>query len=193
MTIETTVDQADAVLEAIRSRRSNGRVLPEMPPRALIERVIEAGTYAPNHRLTEPWRFIVLTGGARTALGHVLAGLKAGGGEAEIAKERAKPLRAPVLIAVAAEPATGPKVVESEEIAAVAAAAQNMLLAAHALGLAAIWRTGDPCYSDAVREHLGLRQGAHVLGFIYLGYPDPSAPPARSSRRPAAELTVWRD
>jgi len=60
-----------------------------------------------------------------------------------VAAERAKPLRAPVLIAVGVDRPNGPKIVEMENICAAAAATQNMLLAAHALGLAAQWRTGQ--------------------------------------------------
>ena len=178
------------VLEAIQSRRSIGRVRPERPPRAMIEEIIEAGTWAPNHRLTEPWRFIVLAGTAREALGEAMAALlPAEAPEAEVAKERAKPLRAPVVIAVAVEPATGPKIVEMEEVTAGAAAIQNMLLAAHALGLAAQWRTGNAAYSPTIKTHLGLPEAAHLLGFVYVGYAD--GPPSTMRRRPAASLTRW--
>src|SRR5687767_13152960 len=77
------------VLEALRSRRSIGRVRPERPPRAVIEEIIEAATWAPNHRLTEPWRFIVLAGQAREALGREMAALlPADAPEADVAKER---------------------------------------------------------------------------------------------------------
>ncbi len=192
------------VLETIRGRRSIGKVRPECPPRALIETIIEAGTWAPNHRLTEPWRFIVLAGEARRAFGSVLveshaakrSGAAGGDDEAALAEARAaeakvamKPLRAPVVIAVAVEPAIGPKIDEAEEVMAGAAAAQNMLLAAHALGLGAIWRTGDPVYDPAVKAFFGLEPSAHLLGFIYLGYPD-GAPPQRQ-RTPAAQFTRW--
>jgi nitroreductase len=178
------------VLEAIHSRRSIGRVRPERPPRAVIEEIIEAGTWAPNHRLTEPWRFIVLAGQAREALGREMAALlPAGAPEADVAKERAKPLRAPVVIAVAVEPAIGPKIVEMEEVTAGAAAIQNMLLAAHAHGLAAQWRTGNAAYSPQIKAHLGLPEAAHLLGFVYVGYADGPAPTMR--RHPAASLTRW--
>ncbi len=190
-----------ATLEAIRTRRSVGKVRPERPPREAIEAILEAATWAPNHRLTEPWRFVVLAGEARRALGTAIAEGQAArrpdpadadaGVEARDAFERtaAKPLRAPVVIAVAVEPVVGPKIVEIEEVAAGAAAVQNMLLAAHALGLAAIWRTGDACYDPVVKGFLGLAPAAHLLGFVYLGYPD-GAPPERE-RTPAGGLTRW--
>lgn len=167
------------VIEALRQRQSNPRVLPDAPPASVIAQVIEAATWAPNHKRTEPWRFVVLSGSARhalaevlvTSLRHRLPELESSQARAQLEKERNKPLRAPVIIAVAAVPSPDPGIVEEEEIAAVAAAVQNMLLAAEALGLAAIWRTGEPARDPAVKEFLGLPSSAHLLAFVYLGYP----------------------
>jgi len=189
------------VLTAIRTRRSIGKVRPERPPRAAIAAILEAATWAPNHRLTEPWRFVVLAGAARHRFGAAMAAVQAQGRPAPVddaaaaearaadAKTAAKALRAPVVIAVAVEPVAGPKVVAIEEVAAGAAAIQNMLLAAHALGLAAIWRTGGPSYDPAIKRFFGLAPDVHLLGFVYVGYPD-GAPPERA-RTPAARLTRW--
>jgi nitroreductase len=189
---------AAAVLAAIRERRSIGKVAPERPPRAAIEQLLEAATRAPNHHLTQPWRFFVLAGEARRALGEAMARATVGepaghplGEGARAAYERmaAKPLRAPVVIAVAVEPAADPKVREIEEVAAGAAAIQNMLLAAHALGLGAMWRTGEVCDEPAVKAFFGLGPRAHLLGFVYVGYP--AQDPPRRERTPAAGLTRW--
>ena len=184
------------VLDAIHTRRSVGKVRPERPPRDAVARIVEAATWAPNHRLTQPWRFVVLAGEARGDLGAVVGRAQAarhpeGSEDAAVAfaKAAGKPLRAPVVIAVAVEPTVAPKVVEIEEITAGAAAIQNLLLAVHAEGLAAIRRTGDPCYDPAVKTHLGLSESAFLLGFVYLGYPD-GAPPVRE-RIPAPALTRW--
>ena len=188
-------EPAEAVLAAIQSRRSIGRVTDEAPSRELIERVLEAGRWAPSHHLTEPWRFFVLEGAAREALGAVMGELAAVGiadaEERRLAYDRAaaKPLRAPVVITVAVEPADAPNVFEVEEIASVAAAAQNVLLAAHALGLAAMWRTGAVTYEPAIREFFGLSRRATVLGFLYVGYPAMPAP-ARE-RRALGEVVTW--
>ena len=194
--IQPRAGQAMNVLEAIRTRRSIGKVRPERPPREAIEAIIEAATWAPNHRLTEPWRFFVVAGDARRELGEAMARGQAarrtgdgGDSRADYALAAAKPLRAPVVIAVAVEPASGPKVVEIEEVAAGAAAVQNMLLAAHALGLAAMWRTGEPSYDPAVKAFFGLAPTAHLLGFVYVGYPDMAVP--ERARRPASEVTCW--
>ena len=182
-----------SVFEAIRTRRSVGKMRPERPPRELVERLLEAALCAPNHHLTEPWRFVVIAGPARNELGEALARarrrLNPDAPPAALERERAKPLRAPVVIAMAVEPAAGPKVVEVEEIAAGAAAVQNLLLAAHALGLAAMWRTGDTCYCPEINEYLGLSPAARLLGLIYVGYPAIPLPAPRE--RPSAAFTRW--
>jgi len=183
----------EAVLELLRSRRSMPRVRPECPPREVIEQVIDAAVWAPNHHLTEPWRFIMLTGEARRELGEAMArGKLARGGAMDPAKLdalRRKPLRAPVIIAVGVIPASREPEVEIEEICAGAAAIQNLLLAAHGLGLAAMWRTGEAAFDPEVKAFLGLPADAHLLGFVYLGYPD--GDPPRRTRRPAREFTTW--
>ncbi len=198
-----TVTDTDIVLEdeflltALRNRRSVSKVSPEEPPEALIRTMLEAATWAPNHFLTEPWRFFVLRGDARNRLGAAMGEAAARREDdperAEAAREKiiGKPLRAPYVIAVAVEPDEREKVVELEEIAATSAAMQNMLLAAEALGLGAIWRTGWACYTPQVREFLGLSDRARVLGFIYVGYTAQPAP-ARV-RRPVDEVARWMD
>jgi nitroreductase len=110
--------------------------------------------------------------------------------EAQVEKARSKPLRAPVIIVSAAVPSDAPKVIEIEEVAATAAATENLLLAAQALGLGAMWRTGAPAYDPAVKRFLGLPERAHIVGFIYVGYPDlPELPPRARS---ALDRTTWR-
>jgi nitroreductase len=197
--------RARAILEVIRERRSIGAVRPDRPPRELIEQVLEAGRWAPNHHLTEPWRFFVLSGGAREALGDAMAvamsnQAAAGGEHAAEAharardKERKKPLRAPVLIVVAVEPVDSPEVVPMEEVLAGGAAAQNMLLAAHALGLAARWRTGPAAYAREVKEFLGLSLQAHIIGFLYVGYPlGPATTVHRAPLDRHARWMGWED
>jgi nitroreductase len=61
------------VLEAIRTRRTAGKIRPDVPPRAVIEELLEAATWAPNHRLNEPWRFFVVAGEARERFGELMA------------------------------------------------------------------------------------------------------------------------
>lgn len=190
---------AEDPLKSLRERRSMTRAKLEPVPRDLVQRVIEAATWAPNHRRTQPWRFVVLAGEARDTLGEVMAKalarrMAAEGAEASderLLKERSKPLRAPVVVAVAAVASQDPKVVEIEEIVATAAAIENMLLAAQALGLGAMWRTGDAAYDPAIREFLDFPPEAHLLAFVYLGFPDIVPPLKRSGD--AASITRWME
>lgn len=191
-----SIPAADAILATLRNRRSIGKMTAEIPDPHLIRHIIEAATWAPNHHLTEPWRFFVLQGDARTALGEVMAGIAAAreldADAARQAAERAvtKPLRAPYVIAVGVEPSTDPSIPPIEEIAAGSAAVQNMLLAAHALGLAAIWRSGWIAFEPEVREHFGISPRGTMLGFVYVGYAA-MQPPFRQ-RRPVDAVTEWR-
>ncbi len=189
--------RGEAVFAALKARTSNGRVKPDAVPRALISRVIEAATWAPNHRLTRPWRFLVLSGSSRATLGTAMAASLRERlddptderAERMLEKERNKPLRAPIVIAVAALPSPDPRVIEVEEVTAVGAAVQNMLLAAEALGLAAIWRTGDAAYDPLVKEAFALPLDCHLIAFVYVGWPELSRPRERSGD--GADLTVW--
>lgn len=184
-------------LEALATRRSVGKVKPDRPPRELIERMLEAAVRAPNHHLTEPWRFFVLAGTAREELGRVMAEAlrqhlddpEGEPGHAQLVKEAEKPLRAPVLIVVAAKQSNNPKVIPIEDVEATAAAVENLLLAAHDLGLGAMWRTGDAAYDPGIKAHFGLEPGDHLAGFVYVGYPDKEFSPTR--RTPVAEKTEW--
>lgn len=197
--MQTGITQAavdtDVILRAIHERRSIGKCTDQVPDRALIEQVLEAGTWAPNHHLSEPWRFVVLSGDARLGLGKAMAKAAAAKTTTPEAAERAsaktvnKPLRAPYVIVVYADPA--PAEIEIEEVAATAAAAQNALLAAHALGLAAMWRSGDLIYTPEVRRYLQLPESAVMLGVIYVGYPA-MEPPTRE-RKPIDKIATWWD
>jgi nitroreductase len=185
------------VIEAIRSRRSIGKMTDQRPSREQVETILDAATWAPSHHVTNPWRFVVIAGDERQQFGEItaeskLARMQESGrsieGEAEILVRKA--FRSPVIIAVCVEPTRGAKVVEIEEVESGAAAAQNMLLAAHGLGLAAMWRTGDAAYDPAVRDYLGLSATGHIIGFIYLGYP--AVAKERASHVPFTDVTAWR-
>jgi nitroreductase len=188
-----------SLLEKIRRRRSIGHVKPDMPPREWIEQMLEAAVWAPNHHHTEPWRFHVLTGEARHKLGVIFAEIELEKLENKddpvtrliAEKAAAKPLRAPVVITAIVEPQEGPKVEEIEEICAVAAGIQNMLLVADELGLGAIWRSGDAVKHPKTRQFFGVPDKGHILGFIYVGYPD--MPEREGVRTPHQEKTVWHE
>lgn len=174
------------VFEAIYQRHSVSRVKADPVPQELIERLLAAAVQAPNHHKVRPWRFVVLQGAAREHLGDVMAqSLQTRKPEAthdDLQKERQKPLRAPTIIAVAVDKPAIPKVSEIENVAAAAAAVQNLLLAAHAMGLGAIWRTGPAATDEHVKTFLGFAPDQHLIGFVYVGYPEASSlPPQRPS------------
>lgn len=186
------------VIGAIRSRRSV-RAMKEAPlSRELIEILLEAATWAPNHHLTEPWRFVVIANEERSKLGESMAlalekTLKKGDARNEeiLKAEKQKPFRAPVIVALILSPKTGDdKVVELEETIAAGAALQNLLLAAHALGIGTMVRTGKHSFGDPVRDYLQMTDREKLVGLVYIGYP---AEPSRPSNRSALETKVqWR-
>ena len=152
------------------------------PDDAALERILAAGACAPDHGRLRPWRFIVIRGQARERLGEVfveaLARRQPDAPETAIEQERTRPLRAPLLIAVAARVAPQhPKIPEIEQILSAAAAAQSILIAAHAEGFGAKWLTGANAYDDLVKRALGLAPDDRLLGFIHVGTVD-GAPPA---------------
>ncbi len=188
------------VREAIKSRRSIGRVKTDPVPRELVEEILESAIHAPNHKITEPWRFHVFTGKGRGELARARAELarilaKAEGEEEEliagrVSRERKKAFRAPVVIVVISK--GGRDEVETlENYAACAAAVQNMQLTAHALGLAAMWRTGPAAYHPYMRDFFGLEADDRIVAYLYLGYPDTAE---RSRRRqPVSTKTAWHE
>ena len=189
------------VFEAIETRRSVGRVREDAPPRELIEKLLAVAVLAPNHHETEPWRFLVLAGAAKEEFGRVLGEAlrlrMAGKGEdpakldvlaeAELIKTR----RAPVLLIVGVKHGDSP-VQRFEDLAATAAAVENLLLAAHALGLGAQWRTGDGAYDGHVKAHLGLAPTDEIVSVVYLGYPAADRPAPKERARSYADKTEWR-
>jgi nitroreductase len=162
-------------LEAIFARQSVSRVRPDPVPRETIKKLLSAAVQAPNHYRVRPWRLFVLTGDARNRLGEVLAQSLLQRipdcSPSALEAERARPLRAPVVIAVAVDPPVDSKVIEIENVCAAAAAVQNLLVAASALGLGAMWRTGPAAYNPDVKAYLGLSPDQHLIAFVYVGYP----------------------
>ena len=183
------------VLDAIRTRQSIGKVKPDPVPRETIEKLLSAAVQAPNHYKVRPWRFVVLTGASREKLGEVMASsLKEKQPDfpsEAFDKERSKPLRAPVVIAVGVDKPVETKVVQVENICATAAAVENLLIAAHADGLGAKWRTGGPATDPKVKQFLGFEPDQYLISFLYIGYPEFEPEPRE---HPSFEdRTVWME
>jgi nitroreductase len=183
------------VVEAIKSRRSIRKMRSDLSPtREQVVMLVEAAAWAPNHYLTEPWRFIVITGEERTKLGDALAASLAhkfpDTPEEKVELERVKPLSAPVILTVIAATKVGPKIVEQEELIAAGAALQNILLAAQSAGLSTMVRTGAHAYTERMRRFFGLKKGESLVGMVYVGYGSETQPIGR--RTDPMAKTVWR-
>jgi nitroreductase len=157
--------------DAIRTRRTHKQFDPEPVPRETIEELLELARWAPNHKLTQPWRFRVV--GPET-----LARLKEVGGP----KEAPKLDRAPTLVVVSAA-LTGDPLTDEEDLYATGVALYIVMLAAHARGLASYWRTPGVLRTPEGCAAAGLGSDERFVGVIYLGRPC-SQPPAKE-RDPA--------
>jgi nitroreductase len=146
--------------ELIRTRRTHKAFGPDPVPRATLLELFELARWAPNHHLTDPWRFRVLGPAAREALKRVAEEAKAGSGS--------KLDRAPTLIAVSVKQ-TGDEAQDHEDVLATAAAAYIVLLGAHARGLAGYWRTVSVMESAEGRAVLGLGADELPIGLLHLG------------------------
>lgn len=197
MTDPTTLTtEARTVLDVIRRRRTVDITLlkPDPVPRDVLEHVLTAGTWAPTHGLTQPWRFTVFTGEARTRLGEIFAQAYAAGtaadrgSESALAAQRARALKAPAWISLELHVPSTSKFPLWEEQAALSSAAQTMLLAATAFGLVGKWASGAVMISPVTAAALGAPS---LMGFLYLGYPNAGVPD--STRAPLADKVTWAE
>jgi nitroreductase len=154
--------------EAIRTRRTHKAYGPEPVDRETLQELLELARWAPNHHLTNPWRFRVLGPEA-------LARLKQAAGPEAAGKLD----RAPTLV-VASATQSGDPVQDDEDLCAAAVATYVVLLGAHARGLAGYWRTPAVLRSAEGREAVGVGAGERVLGLLHLGEPrQQKEPPER--------------
>ncbi|MBU2704462.1 nitroreductase [Zooshikella marina] len=162
-------------LTALHTRVSFPRLSEPAPNEDQLEAIFQAALRAPDHAMLRPWRFLTIAGEQRSQLGQLLVAAAKQANpqitDAEQNKLLQAPLRAPLLVAVICSPKFHAKVPELEQLLSTAAAVQNMLLAAYALGVGAMWRTGLISYHEHVQQGLGLSNTEKLLGFIYMGQP----------------------
>lgn len=163
-------------LDLLLGRVSVARLTEPGPRPEQLDLMFRAGLRAPDHAQLRPWRFLLVEGDARARLGEVLAEAvlrQSGDAKPEaLDKARRMPLRAPTLVVAIARFTAHPKVPESEQLLAAGCAVHGLLLAAHAQGVGAIWRTGELSHDPQVAGALGLQAHERLLGFIYLGTPE---------------------
>jgi len=186
----------EAINELIHHRRS---IYPELYTgetidQKIIEQILENANWAPNHKRTEPWRFVVFSGKGLEKLAKY---------QAELYKEKAttegtfsdvkyeklakRPLMCSHIIAIGMQ-RNADKLPEMEEIAATACAVQNMWLTATAYGLGCYWGTGGPTYHEEAKSFFGLETDDKLMGFLYLGIPEKWT---EGRRQPIQDKVTW--
>lgn len=184
------------ILELIKTRRSIAQFRPDPVPRQVIEELLEAAVWAPNHRLTEPWQFFVLEGESKRRFAEIrrdarraaLPNPEAPEAQAALRKVYEDTMNTPVIVAFTAAGHSDPELQE-ENYWATFAAAYAVMLAAWERGIGSYFRTGKAIVDGApLRALLGLPEERRIIGVLYLGYP---AAVPQKRRTPAVEKTVW--
>jgi nitroreductase len=159
------------IAEGMRRRRSHPSVTSDAPTKRELLPLIQAAASVADHGSLLPWRLIALRGAARNRLGDAIVeatGLDGGAAE----KLAAKPLRAPLLIAVVVSPKPSPKVPDWEQEAVASGVAHALSLVLDEAGWGVMWRTGNYTRSAAVRRMHGLSPDERLLGWLYVGGKD---------------------
>ena len=160
-----------------------------------IDLILNNALWAPTHGNTQPWRFKVFMAEGREKLSSFLAEtyLKLTPEEAQndqkLAKLLTRPKMASAVIAVCMERQPEEKILEIEEVEAVACAVQNMHLTCTAYGLGGFWASPKLIYTPEMNEFLGLGEKDKCLGLFYIGYPSIDWPKAH--RKPLEYVTEW--
>lgn len=162
----------------------------------VIRQILHNANWAPNHKLTEPWRFVVFQGNGIRKLAEFQAGLyqevttKDGSFKQErYEKLLTQPMLSSCIIAVCMKRDDKKSIPEVEEIGAVFCAIENMYLTAAAYGVGAYLSTGGITYFEEAKEFFGLRNEDRLIGFFHMGIP--KSKPAEGKRRPLEEKVTW--
>ncbi|MGJ8690507.1 MAG: nitroreductase family protein [Gammaproteobacteria bacterium] len=160
-------------LKALHSRISIPRVTGPVPSAAEIENLYRAALRAPDHAQLRPWRFLQIEGEALERLGDLfVAASRTDNPELTAAAAdsiRAKALRAPMIIVTISCPIEHPKVPQLEQDISAGCATHAMLIAAHAQGIGAVWRTGPLSEHPVILEGLGLKPNEKINAMLYIG------------------------
>lgn len=163
---------------------------------SIIEEMLENANWAPTHKLTEPWRFMVFSGEGLKTLGKIQSKVYK-----EVATEAGdfdpvkydnllnKPSMASHVIVIMMKRNEKHLLPEIEEVSSVAMAVQNMYLTASAYKLGCYWGTGGITYMEKAKGEFGLSPEDKLMGFFYIGHTDSSWPEGR--RKPIEEKVQW--
>ena len=165
----------------------------------IVREMLENANWAPTHRLTEPWRFVVFKGEGlkklatfQSELYKTLSTAAGNFDETKFNKLATKPLLASHIIAIGMKRDPKASVPEVEEVASVAAAVQNMYLTATAHGIGCYWGSGGITYKKEANDFFGLGEDDQLLGFLYVGNLKSDKWPA-GKRKPIEDKVTWVD
>lgn len=161
-----------AFVSFLQQRNAAARLCEPAPAADELDAMLQAAMRVPDHGRLQPWRFLLIDGQGREALGELFVEAqrrRAGMDDEKAASLRQKPLRAPLIVVVIACLQQHPKAPIIEQQLSAGCAAHNLLLAAEALGYAGIWRTGSMAFDAYVAEGLGLAANEQIIGFVYIG------------------------
>lgn len=177
----------EALLALIKNRRHNGRVKADPIPAEHLKKILEAASWAPSGNNSQPWEFVVVRGSeTKTKIREIMEGPQRPG-----SPPHGAPVDPPVIIVVLGDTRVKesfPESVNRQEVfySSLAAAIQNMHLAAAALGLATSWGTVREAAMDPLRKLLDLPDGLEIVALVRAGYPQEV--PAPKPRRPVEEV-----
>lgn len=162
----------------------------------VVKQILENARWAPTHKMTEPWRFVVFTGDGIRALAKMQSDIYKSVTEADgtfkegnYQKLQTKPLLSSHIIAILMKRDERKSVPEVEETGAVFCAIQNMYLTVSAYGLGAYLSTGGVTYFDEAKDAFGLEPEDRLIGFFHIGVPKREYPAGR--RKPLEEIAHW--
>ncbi len=168
--IETIIKER----RTVKAANMNGAAIPD----TVVNNILQLADYAPTHGRTEPWRFYIYTGSSLRQFCADHAALYWENTAEEDRKQQTFDNLAHAgdkvshLVVAAMKRTANTKIPVMEELAATAAAIQNILLGAEAMGIAAIWNTGGMALKEPMKRYLALNTDDQVMGLIYLGYTD---------------------
>ncbi|OEK07066.1 nitroreductase family protein [Roseivirga misakiensis] len=163
----------------------------------IIEEMLESANWAPTHRLTEPWRFVVFSGDGIKKLAEFQSELykkvstaQGNFDEAKFQKLATKPFLCSHIIAIGMARDVKESVPEVEEVASVAMAVQNMYLTASAHEIGCYWGSGGVTYYEEAKPFFNLKPTDKLLGFLYIGNVNMDKKP-QGRRKPMADKVTW--
>ncbi len=188
----------ESLNEVIASRRSiyQQQYSGEQVDDAIVHQILKNANWAPTHKLTEPWRFIVFSGKGLAKLAQIQGEIytKVTKADNTFKEDRyqnliTKPMQSSHIISIGMKRDPKKSVPEIEEVGAVFCAVQNMYLTAAAYGVGAYLSTGGITYFEEAKEFFGLEKDDKLIGFFHLGMPRIDNP--KGNRKPVESKVTW--